>query len=110
MLFEFDEREQARNRLFDLFARALADAQAVADVFFDGHARKERVVLKDHADAALARGQLCHVARASSGPFCSLARGGASVWFGSLALAFSACMSPEHLSRLRANRGRRTGR
>src|SRR2546423_12644151 len=61
MLFETHQPDQAVNRLLDLFARAAAYAQAVADILFNRHARKQSVGLKDDADAALARRKLRHL-------------------------------------------------
>ena len=62
VLLEVDEFEQVVDLLFDFAPLPAAYAQPVADVLLDGHAREERVGLEDDADAALARGQLRHVA------------------------------------------------
>lgn len=61
MLFQLNQRQQFVNRLLYVFAPALPDSQSVTNVFLDCHLRKERVRLKDDADAAFARGQLGHV-------------------------------------------------
>ena len=61
MLFQLHQLEQTIHSLFSFFAGLAADFQSVADILFHGHARKKRVSLKDHADAALASRQVGHV-------------------------------------------------
>jgi len=59
--------EQLGGRLgpaLDLGVGLVLHAQAERDVLEDGHVREDRVALEDHRDAALAHGQVGHVAAA----------------------------------------------
>src|SRR6267142_4743894 len=61
MLFQLHQLEQPVDRFFSFFARHPANLQSETDVLLDGHAGKQRVSLKDHADTTLARRQISYV-------------------------------------------------
>src|SRR5512138_781961 len=49
------------NGLTNLFAPALSDSQAIANILFDSHLREKRIGLEDHSDATFARRQFSNV-------------------------------------------------
>ena len=60
--------DQPVQRLFDLFAWAVADSKPIADIFFDVHAGEKGVALKYHAHSTLARRQLSYVLAVQNEP------------------------------------------
>src|SRR5205823_4174184 len=53
-----DEREHLINDIVALARSDAANPEAEADIFGHGHAREERIVLKDHPDIAVTRAKL----------------------------------------------------
>src|SRR5205809_168631 len=58
---ELDQLDESIDGLAYFFPRTAANLQAIGDILFDRHARKQRVRLKDHSDAALTGRQISDV-------------------------------------------------